>query len=121
MAGTLRVAQIGAGGISARHARSYAAPEGVEPGGDRRHRRGEGRGAAGAALGIPERHTDWRAVLRRDDIDAIDICLPTWLHEEAAVAAAQAGKHVLCEKPMALTPTRPSGCARRRTRRGSCS
>src|SRR5690606_2444006 len=38
-----------------------------------------------------------------DDIDMVDICLPTWLHEEVAVAAARAGKHVLCEKPMALT------------------
>ena len=42
------------------------------------------------------------ALLSREDIDAIDICLPTYLHREATVAAARAGKHVVCEKPMAL-------------------
>ncbi len=50
-----------------------------------------------------ETATDWRAAIDRDDIDAIDIALPNHLHAPAAIAAAQAGKIVLCEKPMAVT------------------
>jgi len=46
--------------------------------------------------------TDWRKLIARDDIDAIDICVPNNLHREIALAAAQAGKIVLCEKPLAL-------------------
>jgi len=46
--------------------------------------------------------TDWRTLLDRDDIDAVDICLPNNLHREIAVAAAQKGKMVLCEKPLAM-------------------
>jgi predicted dehydrogenase len=49
--------------------------------------------------------TDWRAALDRADIDAVDIALPNHLHAQAAIAAAQAGKIVLCEKPMALSLT----------------
>jgi len=44
---------------------------------------------------------DWRGVVNRPDIDVVDICLPGYLHGEVAVAAAQAGKHVFCEKPLA--------------------
>jgi predicted dehydrogenase len=46
--------------------------------------------------------TDWRRLLERDDIDAIDIAVPNNLHREIAVAAAAAGKMVLCEKPLAM-------------------
>jgi predicted dehydrogenase len=45
--------------------------------------------------------TDWRRLLERDDIDIIDICTPGDTHAEIAVAALEAGKHVLCEKPLA--------------------
>jgi predicted dehydrogenase len=45
--------------------------------------------------------TDWRALLTRDDIDVIDICTPGNTHAEIAIAALEAGKHVLCEKPLA--------------------
>ncbi|GAA2740646.1 Gfo/Idh/MocA family oxidoreductase [Terrabacter aerolatus] len=45
--------------------------------------------------------TDWRRLLDRDDIDVIDICTPGDTHAEIAVAALEAGKHVLCEKPLA--------------------
>lgn len=47
---------------------------------------------------------DWREVLADTSIDAVDICLPTDMHREVVLAALHAGKHVLCEKPMALTP-----------------
>ena len=46
--------------------------------------------------------TEWRALVERDDIDAVDICLPNNLHREIAVAAAENGKIVLCEKPLAM-------------------
>lgn len=46
--------------------------------------------------------TDWRRVLEREDVDVVDISLPQHLHHEVAVAAARAGKHLFCEKPMAL-------------------
>ena len=46
--------------------------------------------------------TDWRALLQRDDIDVVDICVPNNLHSEIALAAAEAGKMILCEKPLAM-------------------
>jgi predicted dehydrogenase len=46
--------------------------------------------------------SDWRDLLRRDDIDAVDICTPNNLHKEIAIAAAKAGKMILCEKPLAM-------------------
>jgi len=45
--------------------------------------------------------TDWRTLIARDDIDAVDICTPNHLHAEIAIAAAEAGKMVLTEKPLA--------------------
>ncbi|GAA4406649.1 Gfo/Idh/MocA family oxidoreductase [Nibrella viscosa] len=49
--------------------------------------------------------TDWRAVIARDDIDAVDICTPNDTHAEIAIAAAEAGKMILCEKPLARNLT----------------
>ena len=46
--------------------------------------------------------TDWHALLAREDIDAVDICVPNNLHREIAIAAAEAGKIVLCEKPLSM-------------------
>jgi len=53
--------------------------------------------------GWQEAATDWRAVVARPDIDIVDISVPTYLHHEIAVAAARAGKHIFCEKPMATS------------------
>jgi predicted dehydrogenase len=47
--------------------------------------------------------TDWRALIARDDIDAVDICTPNDTHAVIAIAAAEAGKMILCEKPLART------------------
>ncbi|PPF21833.1 Gfo/Idh/MocA family protein [Rathayibacter rathayi] len=52
-------------------------------------------------LGWSEASTEWRAVIARDDIDLVDICTPGDTHAEIAIAALEAGKHVLCEKPLA--------------------
>ncbi|MCR1162569.1 Gfo/Idh/MocA family oxidoreductase [Paenarthrobacter sp. UW852] len=58
---------------------------------------------AAAKYGWAESATDWRSVVDRDDIDIIDICAPGWMHAEIAIAALEAGKHVLVEKPLANT------------------
>lgn len=49
------------------------------------------------------KYEDWRALVHDPEIDAIDICLPTDLHSSVTLAALKAGKHVFCEKPMALS------------------
>ncbi len=59
--------------------------------------------AAAERLGFASTETDWRRLVERDDIDLIDICTPGDSHAEIAIAALQAGKHVLCEKPLANT------------------
>jgi predicted dehydrogenase len=53
--------------------------------------------------GWEEIATDWEAVVKRDDIDIVDICVPQYLHHPVALAAAKAGKHIFCEKPLALS------------------
>lgn len=52
---------------------------------------------------IPDAYEDYREILQRDDIDAITIAVPNYLHEELVIAAAEAGKHIMCEKPFART------------------
>ena len=47
-------------------------------------------------------YADYTELLERDDVHAVSICLPDFLHAEAALAAAEAGKHILCEKPLAV-------------------
>jgi predicted dehydrogenase len=53
--------------------------------------------------GFESTESDWRSLVKRKDIDAIDICTPNDSHAEIAIAAAKAGKMVLCEKPLART------------------
>src|SRR4051812_17275769 len=50
--------------------------------------------------GYESTETDWRKIIDRKDIDAVDICTPNNFHKEMAIAAAQAGKMILCEKPL---------------------
>jgi predicted dehydrogenase len=59
--------------------------------------------AMASQWGWAETDTDWREVVNRPDIDAIDIATPNALHAQIAIAAANAGKIILCEKPLAST------------------
>src|SRR5215207_4862036 len=105
----LRVAMIGHGFMGAAHSqgwrvapRFFDLPSAIEMSvvvG----RRAEGAAAAAQKWGWAESATDWRAVIARDDIDVVDIVTPGDSHAEIAIAALEAGKHVLCEKPLANT------------------
>lgn len=92
---------IGAGHFGAVHARAIAATQGLRVAAICRE------DAAAAQVFAHEHgghaHTDWRAVLDDSAVDAVVIATPHHLHAEMAVAAAQAGRHVLLEKPMAPT------------------
>ncbi|KKD07717.1 Gfo/Idh/MocA family protein [Streptomyces sp. WM6386] len=59
--------------------------------------------AAADKHGWAATETDWRALIVRDDVQLVDICTPGDSHAEIAIAALEAGKHVLCEKPLANT------------------
>ena len=59
--------------------------------------------AAAQRLGWRATETDWKALIRRDDVELVDICTPGDTHAEIAISALDAGKHVLCEKPLANT------------------
>ncbi|HID76789.1 MAG TPA: Gfo/Idh/MocA family oxidoreductase [Planctomycetaceae bacterium] len=47
--------------------------------------------------------TDWRKVIERDDIDLVDVCVPNFMHHDCVIAAAEAGKTIVCEKPLAMS------------------
>jgi predicted dehydrogenase len=99
---TTKVGVLGGGGIVDAHIRGYRAyADAIEvvavadvADETARRRAAELRAAA---------YTDFRQMIVEAEIDAVDICLPHHLHAEAIVAAAQAGKHILCEKPLCLT------------------
>lgn len=104
---TLRVAMIGYGFMGAAHSQAWRTaprvfdlPEDVEMAvivG----RNPEAVADAAAKWGWQESATDWRDIVTRDDIDIVDIVTPGHSHHEIAIAALEAGKHVLCEKPLA--------------------
>src|SRR5579862_5714827 len=52
-----------------------------------------------AKYNVPSVYTDYRELLKREDIDAVDVCLHNVLHRPVTVAALETGKHVFCEKP----------------------
>jgi predicted dehydrogenase len=75
---------------------------------------GRDAGAARAAaqrLGWAAAETDWRVLISRDDVQLVDICAPGDLHAQIAIAALDAGKHVLCEKPLASTAAQAAAMA----------
>lgn len=107
--GELRVALIGYRFMGRMHAHAYrTVRQLMDPALKPRVQVLVGRDAAGVeaqadALEIPAWSTDFREVIARDDIDAVDIAVPSDQHAEIALAALRAKKHVLCEKPLANT------------------
>lgn len=100
---TVNVGLIGAGGIANAHMKGYLAiPDAArvtavaDVVAENAQKRAEQAGGAKV-------FSDYREMLATSDIDAVDICLPHHLHADAIVAAAAAGKHILCEKPLCLT------------------
>lgn len=67
--------------------------------------------SAASRMGWAETAADWRAVVARQDIDIVDICTSNSSHAEIAIAALEAGKHVLCEKPLANSLTQAQAMA----------
>jgi len=99
----LRIGVIGAGGIARMaHIPGYQACEGAEVvaladvNEEAAHRTAE-------EFGIAQVFTDYRDLLRVKAIDAVSVCTPNFMHKQPTVAALRAGKHVLCEKPIART------------------
>ena len=102
MAGGLKVGIVGAGGIArVAHVPGYRAA-GV-PIAAVCSRRADAAESIARDAGAPFWTTDYRRLLERDDIGAVSVCVPTYLHAEVTVAALRSGKHVLCEKPPALS------------------
>lgn len=103
MADKIRIGLIGAGGIAGAHVAGYrrnpdtvvfsAIADPVRENAEKR--RGDDAGV--------QIFADYRTMIAEAELDAVDICLPHHLHAEAIVAAAEAGLHVLCEKPLCLT------------------
>lgn len=98
----LRVAVIGAGGIVTHgHIPSLRTIEGVEIVAVC-DTNAERVAATAEKFGIPSHYTDWQDVIARDDIDAVTIGVPNKFHAPISLAALQSGKHVMCEKPLAM-------------------
>lgn len=110
MTKVMNVAMIGGGFMGKAHAMAYAAmPMFFWPAPAIPHRKVVVDVTDGAAetarqrFGFDEASSDWRAAIARPDIDVVDICTPNNVHAEIAIAAAAAGKHIICEKPLART------------------
>jgi predicted dehydrogenase len=96
---TLKVGVVGTG-IGRLHIRGYQKVEGVEVVAlvDLDRKRGK---RVAQEYSIPRALTDYRDLMSMDEIEAVSVCTPNAIHREVAVAALGAGKHVLCEKPLA--------------------
>jgi predicted dehydrogenase len=98
----IKVGLIGGGGIADAHIRgyrAYAETISVTAVADVVYQTASRRAAELGAVG----YTDFRQMILDADLDAVDICLPHHLHAGAIIAAAAAGRHILCEKPLCLT------------------
>ena len=110
MTKVMNVAMIGGGFMGKAHAMAYAAmPMFFWPAPAIPHRKvvvdvtDSAAETARLRFGFDEASSDWRAVIARPEIDVVDICTPNNVHAEIAIAAAKAGKHIICEKPLART------------------
>jgi len=100
--GSLRVGVVGLGYAGTTHLESFAAIPGVEVvalAGKETDRLA----ALGAAHGIPHLFEDWRDLVEVDRLDVVSIASPNARHNDIAIAALERGRHVFCEKPMAIT------------------
>jgi len=97
---TIHIGVIGVGQIGKAHLDGYQGIAGAEVVAIADIDAGEAQRVA-ERYEIPHVYTDFRELLRRDDIEAVDVCLHNNLHSPVTVAALEAGKHVYCEKPMA--------------------
>lgn len=110
MSQKLNVALIGGGFMGKAHAMAYAAmPMFFWPAPAIPHRKvvvdltDRAAQEARDRFGFDEASTDWKETVNRSDIDIVDICTPNDAHAEIAIEALKAGKHVICEKPLAST------------------
>ncbi|MBI1282555.1 MAG: gfo/Idh/MocA family oxidoreductase [Anaerolineaceae bacterium] len=100
MAEPVRIGIIGVGQIGKHHLERYSKIPNAHIVAISDINEAEARRVA-ALYNIPDVYTDFRELLKREDIEAVDVCLHNNLHMPMTVAALQAGKHVYCEKPMA--------------------
>jgi predicted dehydrogenase len=98
----IRIGMIGVGQIGKAHLRRYAEIPAAQIVALADVDAAEGQRVS-ETFGIPNVYTDFHEMLKRDDLDAVDVCLHNNYHMPATVAALEAGKHVYCEKPMAGT------------------
>ena len=96
----VRIGCIGVGQIGKHHLEQYSRIEGAEvvAAADVNEQELQ---AVSDRFNIPHRYTDFRELLKRDDIQSVDVCLHNNLHAPVTIAALKAGKNVYCEKPMA--------------------
>lgn len=98
----LRVGMIGCGGVSALHAGAWAKLEGAKVVCCADVDEAKAKDFA-TKNKVPRYVTDYKELLKSKEVDLVDVCVPTFAHAEAVVAAAHNGKHALCEKPIAMT------------------
>lgn len=99
----LRVGLVGAGWPTWQHIKAYKKVEDVEVAAlcDSDPERLE---AIADEYEVPERYASYETMLKKASLDVVSVCTPNFLHKEMTVKALEAGKHVLCEKPIAVTP-----------------